>query len=133
MSEETYLETVRLFLAVDALDEYSRRLCLFYHSCGIPPSIAVRQILDYRQEAEMSKPIYESMTAIECGTYKVRVWGKAVSFDDAITHRADIVVALQRCVLLKDIQKTLDRLPRIAAYEITVADGRGVVVYKEWP
>ena len=82
----------------------------------------------------MSKPIYESMTPVECGLYyKVRVWGKAVSFDDAITHRADIVVALQKCRLLKDIRKTLDRLPMIAAYEITVADGRGVVVYREWP
>ena len=81
----------------------------------------------------MSKPIYESMTAIECGTYKVRVWGKAVSFDDAITHRADIMMAVQKHFLLKDIRKTLDRLPMIAAYEITVAGGRGVVVYKEWP
>jgi len=84
-------------------------------------------------DLKVSKPIYESMTAIECGLYEVRVWGKAVSFDDAITHRADIVVALQKHFLLNDIRKTLDRLPMIAAYEITVSDGRGVVVYKEWP
>ena len=43
------------------------------------------------------------------------------------------MVALQKHFLLNDIRKTLDRLPMIVAYEIRVADGRGVVVYKEWP
>lgn len=78
--------------------------------------------------------LYESMTRVERGGLVIRVWREEEEFKpgpDQEIEAAIMAVPLSPPSLALKIAEALDKLPKIAAYEILVR-GNGAIVYPDW-
>lgn len=78
--------------------------------------------------------VYESITRHPVGPFSVRVWRQ----EDRLTFSGShAVMALLNTIDPeggpKAIAKALDAMPGVNAYEITMSNGNGAVVYPDWP
>lgn len=90
-------------------------------------------------EKPASAPFFETMTTCRVDDLTVRVW--AASPSRVFGPNVEILSALEKLderrrkgrLTFPQLCDEIERLPGVAAYEVTDGHGQGAVVYLEWP
>lgn len=88
----------------------------------------------------MSDLTYESMTVLDVGPFRVRIWrteenAGPYNRDDLFNVKTKLKLDKSLPVILgpDDLIAAFVAVPRVSAVEVTNENGLGVVAYVEWP